>query len=445
MSEVPWPWRAIDPSDREVCQQLGVPPETLTEFRRPQGVWHETLSDEFDLFACWWTDAIGRRHWYADMIHDRDRQLSDAHPLEWFASLGSFVLREDGGVREWLAVCRCGVVGPPEKIAWMGAMCGPCHDREQEGLPPLGLSEAVRTATGIQPLPCGGLLTLEWPVSLDESAEPPVAVRRFDSPDAPAPRWQIETTNYVDMIDFGCRCLVQSANGLQWLAPETGELRPAHLTDEPVRCVAARDGHLWIATARHLLGYKEDGPGEPRLLARLRRKHSNKVRLMPAPGGERVLIHQGDRMEVLDPVRNQVILTHQPCTRPPWFSYVWMPSGDLIGAGAVNEPEILLRWRGLAGWEAHGWLSRLLGASHAPERIVCPDRRGWLLLDADGRLLTWMRGWLSLHDSQTLQETHRFSRGMGDRLTTPTFSPDGDAFVYTYDGLVVWPWREMTR
>ncbi len=34
---------------------------------------------------------------------------------------------------EWIAACGCGAVGTPDALGWMGATCGPCHDRREEG------------------------------------------------------------------------------------------------------------------------------------------------------------------------------------------------------------------------------------------------------------------------------------------------------------------------
>jgi sugar lactone lactonase YvrE len=37
-----------------------------------------------------------------------------------------------------LAACRCGAVGTPESLGWMGDTCGPCFDRRADGAPPTG-------------------------------------------------------------------------------------------------------------------------------------------------------------------------------------------------------------------------------------------------------------------------------------------------------------------
>jgi hypothetical protein len=42
------------------------------------------------------------------------------------------VRTKQGGER-YLAVCRCGAVGAPEALGWMGDTCGPCFDRRAEG------------------------------------------------------------------------------------------------------------------------------------------------------------------------------------------------------------------------------------------------------------------------------------------------------------------------
>jgi WD40 repeat protein len=89
--------------------------------------------------VAWWTDPVGRRHWrvVGRRMGPPDNRLRDfafaAHPL-WHVYPDRLALREQGGATALLARCDCGVVGPAERIAWMGECCGPCHDRGEEGL-----------------------------------------------------------------------------------------------------------------------------------------------------------------------------------------------------------------------------------------------------------------------------------------------------------------------
>jgi hypothetical protein len=94
--------------------------------------------------VAWWTDLLGRRHWRVvgrrfDFSQEFDEQCHDkfrTYPL-WHVYPDRLMVREAGGRRELLAACACGAAGTPDEIGWMGRRCGPCHDRLEEGLPPL--------------------------------------------------------------------------------------------------------------------------------------------------------------------------------------------------------------------------------------------------------------------------------------------------------------------
>jgi hypothetical protein len=96
----------------------------------------------------WWTDFAGRRH--SRLVGRRGRfsraQLGhllnpEGGPWPPLALVypDHVVLASRRGRREVIVTCACGMVGPPERVAWMGACCGPCHDRREEGewVPPV--------------------------------------------------------------------------------------------------------------------------------------------------------------------------------------------------------------------------------------------------------------------------------------------------------------------
>ncbi|MFO0843979.1 MAG: WD40 repeat domain-containing protein [Gemmataceae bacterium] len=94
--------------------------------------------------ASWWTDRLGRRHWRVvgrradfDASHrERIGRVFTSSPL-WHVYPERLLAREAGGRRDLLAACACGAAGTPAQIGWVGGRCGPCHDRREEGLPPL--------------------------------------------------------------------------------------------------------------------------------------------------------------------------------------------------------------------------------------------------------------------------------------------------------------------
>jgi WD40 repeat protein len=92
----------------------------------------------------WWTDHAGRKHYRVGGKRCEERGDVDRDAL-FFPPQGrailrlvypDFVLEQARGERwEPVAVCPCGVFGPPATLGWMGTTCGPCHDRQQEGAP----------------------------------------------------------------------------------------------------------------------------------------------------------------------------------------------------------------------------------------------------------------------------------------------------------------------
>src|SRR4051812_35905300 len=93
----------------------------------------------------WWTDHLGRKHWFVEgdeyrLVGEPDplwrcRDGAPSHPLSAIEPLRT-VLRGPGS--DLLVVCDCGEVGTPEALGWTGARCGPCSDRLAEGEAPPG-------------------------------------------------------------------------------------------------------------------------------------------------------------------------------------------------------------------------------------------------------------------------------------------------------------------
>jgi hypothetical protein len=98
-----------------------------------------------EVVAGWWTDPAGRKHVrilgrtrqrYARLR--RETELRELPP--WWHVYPEAVLGARGvkdGER-YLAVCRCGAVGAPASLGWMGDTCGPCFDRRADGGTPAG-------------------------------------------------------------------------------------------------------------------------------------------------------------------------------------------------------------------------------------------------------------------------------------------------------------------
>lgn len=98
--------------------------------------------DTPEVIAGWWTDPASRRH-FRVIGRTRTRwnrmrgegELRDLPP--WWQVYPESVMAvrrpADGEHETYLACCRCGKVGSPESLGWMGDTCGPCFDHRADG------------------------------------------------------------------------------------------------------------------------------------------------------------------------------------------------------------------------------------------------------------------------------------------------------------------------
>ncbi|MCI0702819.1 MAG: WD40 repeat domain-containing protein [Planctomycetia bacterium] len=97
-----------------------------------------------EVIAGWWTDPANRKHvrvlgrtrpqysrYYSPIR--REGELRTLPPWWHVYPEGVLGVRSKKEGEQFLAVCRCGAVGSPESLGWMGDSCGPCFDRRAEG------------------------------------------------------------------------------------------------------------------------------------------------------------------------------------------------------------------------------------------------------------------------------------------------------------------------
>jgi sugar lactone lactonase YvrE len=124
--------------------------------------------DRSALAVVWWTDPLGR-------IHHRiaaDRTYTDSKTVEnllcpyherphlWLIYPEDLYFRIAGGKEELFAACRCGAMGSPESLGWMGPCCALCHDQAEEGTTPERVGvPAARMVAGAEVLFDGAAFT----------------------------------------------------------------------------------------------------------------------------------------------------------------------------------------------------------------------------------------------------------------------------------------------
>jgi hypothetical protein len=458
MSEV----RLIDPTWDEILAR--VPQRTGTLLKRvmgpSEGVFAQVISAAQAMLVCWWTDALERRHvWiresdrrtlYHDLpvaqrLSDKQNGLLPRHPLEWIAPTGSCGWRQrilpsgEWSAEEFLVVCRCGVAGTPEGIAWMGACCGPCHDREEDEMPRMGAEVCpvrFRDVEHAHLTPQGQLLVQHG----NRLGQATLAF--YADLDAVQPRWQrpwqgSRPSSGGSWIVAGSRLLLGLEDRIDLYDLETGKPLGALSEMERINSLAAGGESLSILhrpPGRNRLRFLqwEEGQPLPQLRASPYTDLDNPVYLLASSRGRAVLVREPDRLTVFDTATARVLLRYRPETR--LASFAWAADGSLIGIDGAQ----LMRWRAVetvfTTHEHRGPDDEVtLGAAPVHPRLT------W----ANGPLL-WAPEGLEGFDANTLQPTFRF-RPATALYTAPLLSNDGRLVVGTVAGLVVWPWREMTR
>ncbi|QJW94861.1 WD40 repeat domain-containing protein [Frigoriglobus tundricola] len=163
--------RLIDPTEEELARALGTAMKAANRANRHQAnrmtrdaaFWGRFAQDVLrggaegrrrsckggravpEVIAGWWTDPAGRKHvrvvGRTRQPHARLRGEVELRALPpWWHVYPEAVLgvRAGSDGERYFAVCRCGAVGAPGSLGWMGDTCGPCFDRRADGGAPSG-------------------------------------------------------------------------------------------------------------------------------------------------------------------------------------------------------------------------------------------------------------------------------------------------------------------
>jgi hypothetical protein len=431
------------------------------------------------LLACWWTDVVGRRHWYfegaplsehsaarrARPEPDLGRWVARQHPLMWIAPELSCGWRTRGGRRELVAMCACGACGTPEEIGWTGPSCGPCFDREQEGLPPLAPPLLRRSVGRVDMflLTSGGLL-----LTMVEEAEAPEGggggvVRCWARPWTGGPLWE---RRWADILTFPPCCddsvaaIYSRPGGLTFLSLADGSSREVFQADFAgldQMVFAGKNGGVlvtgaggWTASAYNLSAHECDREGRiGSLLYRHRTEGPPFGTLEVSHSGEQVLVSNLRWIDVRDAATGEVIERLPSSGGRTAYLTRFSPDGAILAVEGPSghERPLLRRW---APPPSAPPPNRLLSWLRGPpkrrpekERPLDEPVHG-LAVSPDGRVVagTGMTT-LFFWDARTLEELARFEPGDYFRAT-PAFGPDGQLLAATDSGLVVWPWPELS-
>jgi hypothetical protein len=337
----------------------------------------------------------------------------------------------------------------------MGQTCGPCFDRQQDDLPPLGnepLCAAVPKPQRLWLAEDGTLIT-EHDI-LDETGQPgyEVMLRAFDGPDATGPRWVRTQDRVRQRFAVGDGCLAVAGPAfLTFVDLADGELRSSVAHDGNGLRDAIYSGSTLLTLHPHGLYTWRNEQREPLSFAKF--TPAMHTRLWPDPEGRRVLLTRERGIDLyetrtgrcygalsLDP-------TDQHETDPDRPRIVWLPGSDAVAVGnyTAHLTYGLARWSDAEKAARTIGASRLLGFAARPEVLVStPERRTLeLLLTPTGELLAISPRHLTIYDPTTLRPRASFSPCGLSMTPAATFAPDGRLLVGTNRGLAGWAWRDL--
>jgi hypothetical protein len=401
----------------------------------------------------------------ADEFDQGEGLIEGVHPLGWIAPELASGQRIRGGVTETVVMCRCGYAGTPESLAWTGSLCGPCFDRESEGIPPAGLLPLrpdVGLLSSFELTANGRLVGAHFTHAFAEDEGNYLHLRVWDAPWTGKPRWGREwgeahryAVSPAGLIAVetapGRVSLVGLDDGKTRVSRDlavSGELR--HLA------FAGKDGERLVGNfmshglaARGFLRAWAVTPagslGGPLYL----REHGRLTfPFAVSPRGQRLLL-SGDRViEVRDADTAEV---RERLTVPAGgrvSAMLTLADESVVAATHMDDrhPPALHRWRPRAVLTERsgflGWLTTPSGRGPEvtrPMNGVCER----LVASPEGRLIASTEDGLVLRDAATLEERGRFRPARGRLSSSLAFTGDGQVVVLSDRGLAVWPWKEL--
>lgn len=429
--------------------------------------------------ACWWNDVLGRRHWVAqaddgsedytigslaDEFDQGEGLVEGVHPLGWIAPELASGQRHRGGVTETVVMCRCGYAGTPESLAWTGSLCGPCFDRESEGIPPAGmlpLRPDVGLLSSFELMPNGRLVGAHVAQANPELGVHHLHLRVWDAPWTGKPRWGREWGEaHRYAVSPAGLIAVETAPGRVTLVGlddgKTRDSRDLAVSGELRHLAfAGNDGERLVGNfqsyglaARGFLRAWTVTPGSLGPPLYLREHSRLTFPFAVSPRGQRLLL-SGDRViEVLDAETAEV---RERLTVPAGgrvSAMLTLADGAVVAATHMDDrhPPALHRWRPRGEPAARGgllsWMMTPSGRGPEvtrPMNGVCEK----LVASPDGRLIASTEDGLVLRDAATLEDRGRFRPARGELYPSVAFTGDGQAVVLSDRGLAVWPWKEL--
>jgi len=384
--------------------------------------------------VAWWTDWVGRRH--VRVVGRRGNFNNPARnnllcpgasrPFQWLTYPENLYFRHTPEKTILWGLCRCGAVGPPQSLGWMGNVCGPCHDRIEAGERPAFPGPACTILGGRQTAPAQGhfspdgrtvlahgrltnevtawnlesglcrtrAVSGEWVQALALLSDRTVACVLWDGR---VLFWNFITGEEGLLLNLGC-----SPHGAA-LSPDGTRLIMVSLV-----AVNSLEVRAWDMKSGHLL-WAVPIPWEPAPLA-----HAARVAVEFAPDGRTFVCEvEGPALAVLDAATGDSVRPNLPLWGRRLREAAISPDGSLLAAVCVGPyyPE-----GNIGLWQLPSW-----------DAAEPPSKRDFssVTFSPDGRLLAPISGGdVTLWEVAGMRRLADFS-WHGSRINSIAFSPDG--------------------
>jgi hypothetical protein len=410
-----------------------------------------------EVIAGWWTDPANRQHFRVmgrtrgRWGYNRPRREGELRSLPpWWQVYPESVLavRQPNSEGEtYLACCRCGKVGSPESLGWMGDTCGPCFDRRADGgIPATGFGHFSGWGAGYARI--GFALDRSSLVGLNRTNKFR-AVSLLDGSERRPPKDLRGAV--VTSVGVAEGFILGTNGGAVYRWDGADGLQPLLGAQVNSRCVLSSDGHWAICTHHNTIAIADLTVKDPAYTAVDGRRVYNALHFAPTSDCLFALSMTNELLSI-EPetlaekeLRDAVFAGLSPYGYPRDLAIA--PDKSAIVVVRENYPSTT-SVRVIPVNVKHPMFDLAIPSWHRPSGVaIAPDGKHIATADQQAG---WVGFW-RLPSGKSLGYVRAVPEAPSYRGGQISFSPDGRALAVSYLGahqehgstVVVWPWPEV--